>query len=216
MNYACDPPNWILQEMYISCLQWRHGVLHKHLTSHRVEKGCDPRQSCPCYISKYFTFDYSVRETQCLSLPFCLGPDNMGVQGLSGFIANNYTSVFKQKVALCDVSLVIDGSNLLYMLNAGFTRCYGGEYPEMYAHFGHFFDNLLPLAKDVFVIMDGRSNLLMKRDTIIKRRQRYVDGLKLLNNPQMKGRHPFPLFSLNVFVHVLMEKRVKFAFCTER
>ncbi|KAK6326965.1 hypothetical protein J4Q44_G00026100 [Coregonus suidteri] len=137
----------------------------------------------------------------------------MGVQGLTSFMEEN-GNILKD-VHLRNSKLIIDGSNLYYLLyfNSRLDQSHGGDYDAFEGQVCKFFKALKDCGIDPYVILDGGSDYTDKKfETLKKRAQSRINTANSLSmGHQVSG--VLPTLIKNVFKQVLSSLKVPFAQC---
>ena len=136
----------------------------------------------------------------------------MGVKNLTSFIYDNKTALL-QSVEISNKKLVIDGTNLAYVLIGHLDRRHGGQYDVIYTTYRHFFRRMKELGVELIVIMDGISNIDTKMDTNLMRKNWEVKSLAKIQETS-DWKLPFPRFFEVIFADVLRDEEITFAQCT--
>ena len=89
----------------------------------------------------------------------------------------------------------------------------GGQYQDYFDIVTDFFDRLLNAGVIPYVVLDGYS-VLLKFDTIVNRRTsriKEVYDITVNRSPRHTSGSVIPLFTRQVFIQSLKEKRIAFA-----
>ena len=145
----------------------------------------------------------------------------MGIPGLTTYINNRRKLFFKNKVTLDSKPLIVDGSALMWQLmRNGPGREYGGDYDMQHDYLDSFFKKVKQMNIEIFILMDGGSNVLLKLETTISRRRKQVERVARFNHEGWGyggdyGELPLPLFIQAQFKEVLNANGIRFAICEE-
>uniref|UniRef100_UPI003AAC5BF1 single-strand DNA endonuclease ASTE1-like n=1 Tax=Centroberyx gerrardi TaxID=166262 RepID=UPI003AAC5BF1 len=136
----------------------------------------------------------------------------MGVQGLCSLIEAN--SQIYQGVRLRDSRLVIDGSNLCYLLyfGSGLDQNHGGEYAAFEDLIGKFVKALQDCRIEPYVVLDGGTDITDKKLETL--RSRAEDRIRRAHAAALGGRGSIlPPLAKKVFKQTLVRLEVPVAQC---
>ena len=126
----------------------------------------------------------------------------MGIQGLAHYINNSYKEW--RDVSLTGCPLVLDGNALPFNLSkkAKLDWEYGGAYPALKEAMENFFDTLIAQnIQPIYVVFDGIDPKEQKFETILKRKQSYLDIIR----KSVNGEHVPDHQRLNILPPLVTE-----------
>ncbi|KOC67189.1 Protein asteroid [Habropoda laboriosa] len=138
----------------------------------------------------------------------------MGIPGLTSYI-NNRSDRYLEYYELCDSYLVIDGNSIACLLHNLHAKCncaFGGDYDNVAQCVSDFFDDLLKCNVTPLVLMDGGiENKKLK--TIINRTKEKIRIASCFCPLSQQKMSFFPLFLMEVFKDVMVEKNIRYVQC---
>jgi len=133
----------------------------------------------------------------------------MGIKGLSTFFSEK-TLYFKD-VSLSDTEVIIDGSNLYYLLVRsckGANLAFGGDYDKLERHFKNYFTTFLKCNVTPIVIFDGGIDDI-KMKTCLKSAQNLLQLSLNCNPTNQTKKMAMPCLSKDLMLSVLRELKIE-------